>query len=204
MILLSEEDLMAYISKPEAEIVLAPIIPSLRSCILDAWDQSLNLPLRHTFESRTKSGIVRDLIVAKIKERFDSSQWATPIQTKHHFFLKAGHLLIRFKKLNLNRLPQNYPTKQAVALEAQELELPGMSNTVYLNAGYSTDMTATRITSVFLTCQRNKSNDWELSLGGTEHGLIVLPVQQSFDDVQIIRPKKELVRKEVNGESAQG
>ena len=195
---------MAYISKTDAEIILAPIIPALRSCILGAWDQSLSLPFRHTFESRTKSGIVRDMIVAKIKESFDSFPGVTPIQTKHHFFLGVQNLLIRFKKLNLNRLPQNYPTKQAVALEAQELELPGMGNTVYLNAGYRTDVTATKITSVFLTCQRNKANDWELPLGGMEHGLAVLPIQQSFDDVPLIRPRKELVRKEESGESAQG
>lgn len=195
---------MAYVSKAEAENILAPIMSPLRSCILEAWEQSLNLPFRHNFESRTKSGIVRDMIVAKVKERFDSFPGVTPIQTKHHFFLRVENFLIRFKKLNLNRLPQNYPTKQAVALEAQELELPGMGNTIYLNAGYSADETGTRIISMFLTCQRNKSNEWELALGGAEHGLVVLPVQQSFDDVQIIRPKKELVRKEATGESAHG
>lgn len=195
---------MAYISKVEAEDILAPFTSSLRACILDAWEQALTVPFRHHFESRTKSGIVRDLIVAKIKERFASIPGVTPIQTKHHFFLKIGKLLIRFKKLNLNRLPQNYPTKQAVALEAQELELPGIEGAVYLNAGYSTDATGTKILSAFLACQRNRANDWELPLGGPEHGLAVLPIQQTFDDEPMIRPRKDLVRKEETGESAEG
>jgi hypothetical protein len=159
--------------------------------------------VRHHYEQRTKSGIVRDLIVANIKEKFVSMPGVTLIQTRHHFFLKVEQLLIRFKKLNPNRLPQNYPTKRAVALESQELELPGIDGAVFLNAGYRTDISGTKITSAFLTCQRRKVNDWELPLGGADHGIAVLPMQQSFDEEPLIRPKRDLVRKEETGESLQ-
>jgi hypothetical protein len=35
---------MSHISKAEAENILAPIIPSLRACILEAWNQALTVP----------------------------------------------------------------------------------------------------------------------------------------------------------------
>lgn len=187
---------MAYISKTEAQDILAPFVPTLRTSIFEAWDQALKVPNRHQLEPRTKSSMVRDLIVAKVKEKFASIPGATLIETRYHFFLRIQKFLIRFKKLDVNRLPQNYRTKQAVALEAQELDLPGIEGAIYLNAGYNTDATGTKILSAFLTCQRNRSNDWELPLGGAEHGLAVIPIQQSFDDETMIRPRKDLVRKE--------
>ena len=189
--------------KEAAEKVLSPYVPILLSCIVDAWDQSLRVQFRHTYEPRTKSGIVRDLIVANVKEKFSSVPGAKIVQIKNLFFLGIGKYLIRFKKLDTNRLPSNYPTPQAVAIEKQQLEIPETDGRVFLNAGYMVDAIGTRIISAFLTCQIGKTNIWEMMLGGPEQGFVVLPVQQSFGDEIVIRPKKELVDKETEYESPQ-
>lgn len=195
---------MAYIQREEAKNVLAPHFPLLRSCIHDAWAQSLTVPFRHHFKSRTKSCIVHDLIIAQVKERFVSIEGVSLAQTKHYLFLKVGNYLIRFKKLDINRLPMNYSTQQAVALECQELTLPGMEDHILLNAGYRTDTLGIKIAAVFLTCQRGKINEWEIMLeGGSELGYIPVPTQQTFDDDNLIRVKQGLIRKEETGEPLQ-
>ena len=190
-------------SKDIAEQVLRPHIPTLRACMLDAWKQSLSVPYRLHYELRTKSGIVRDLIVANVKEKFSSIPGTKLIKTKHLFFLQIGNYLIRFKKLDENRLTKNYPTAQAVALEKQQLEIPDFEGHTILSAGYITDSFETKIVSAALTCRRGNVNDWEIMLGGAEHGFAVLPVQQQIDDELLIRPKKELIGKEKLSEPLQ-
>lgn len=190
-------------NKDHAVKVLTQHIPLLRSCILDAWQQSLTIPFRHNYELRTKSSLMRDLIVANVKEKFSSIAGTKLLQANKLFFLEIDSYLIRFKKLDDNRLPRNYQTPQAVALERQQLEIPGTNGRVFLTAGYMTDSFETKIVSAFLTCQRGKSNDWEIMLGGEEHGFITLPTQQSLDEFITIRPRKELIEKEVFDESLQ-
>ena len=192
---------MDYLSKEYAEPILNPYLPSLLSCILDGWDSAQQLPDRHKLESGTKSGIVRDFIVDNVKEVFGSTPEVTPIQIKDYFFLRIDRFHIRFKKLDYNRLPRNYPTKQATALEKQLLELPDVNDQIYLNAGYITNEFETKVLGAYVTCQIGKVNQWEIALGGVENGFTALPTQQAFDETRIIRPKKELIgNKEVNGE----
>jgi len=190
-------------SKDIAETVLRPHIPTLRACMLDAWQQSLTVPYRLHYELRTKSGIVRDLIVANVKEKFASVPDAKLINKKSLFFLKIDNYLIRFKKLDGNRLTKNYPTEQALALENQQLEIPECKGHIILSAGYITDSFETKIVSAALTCRNGASNEWEIMLGGVEHGITVLPVQQQLDDELLIRPKKELMGKEKSSEPLQ-
>ena len=185
-------------SKSHAESILAPYIPSLRECMLNAWNQSMMVQFRHQFERRTKSGIVRDLIVANVKELFSTLPGVKLISNKHYFFLKIERYLIRFKKLDENRLTKNYPTQQAVALEKQQLELPGFKGHVILSAGYVTDHFETKIISAALTLRNGDSNEWEIMLGGTEHGFTQLPVQQQIDDEIFVRPRRNLIEKEVS------
>jgi hypothetical protein len=61
----------------------------------------------------------------------------------------------------------------------------------------------TKIVAAFLTCQRDNSNDWEIILGGAEHGFIVIPTQASLDDETQLRPRKDLIEKEVSREPLQ-
>lgn len=194
---------MLSISRESAELTLKPHLPTLLSCILDGWDQAQNIPHRHKLESRTKSGIVRDLIVDEVKRKFDSIPGATPIQLNDYFFLRIGRLHIRFKKFDANRLPRNYPTRQAMSLEDQTLELPDINNQVFLNAGYVPNKFESKILGAYVTYQVGKSNEWEIALGGIENGFVVLPTQQSFDEGLIIRPRKELIEKEVFSEPLQ-
>lgn len=194
---------MAYISKEEAELILKPHLPKVLSCIIDGWDSAQKIPNRYKLETRTKSGIVRDFIVDSVKETFEPIPGASPIQINDYFFLRIDKFHIRFKKFDLNRLPRNYPTKQAVALEKQLMELPDVDGQIYLNAGYIPNEFETKILGVYVTCQVGKSNAWEIALGGVENGFVVLPTQQNFDEDVIIRPRKELIEKEVSSEQLQ-
>lgn len=190
-------------SRAAAENVLSPYIPTLRSCILDAWQQFLTVQYRHEYERRTKSGIVRDLIVANVKTKFSTISGAKLITANRMFFLKIGNYLIRFKKLDENRMTTNYPTTQAKALEKQQLEIPEFENHVIVNAGYITDMLGTKVVSAALTLRNGNANEWEIMLGGAEHGFTVLPVQQQIDDEIFVRPRKELIDKEASSEQRQ-
>ena len=194
---------MVFISKEESEELLKPYLPKLLSCILDGWDAAQKIPDRRKLEKSTKSGIVRDYIVDNIKETFDPITGAIPIQINDYFFLRIDKFHIRFKKFDINRLPRNYPTKQAVALEKQLLELPDVDGQIYLNAGYIPNEFETKILGVFVTCQIGKSNAWEIALGGVENGFVILPTQQTFDEDLVIRPRKELIKKEVSSEQPQ-
>lgn len=190
-------------TKDIAEMVLRPHIPTLRACMLDAWQQSLSVQYRLHYELRTKSGIVRDLIVANVKEKFSTVPGTKLLNANGLFFLKIDKFLIRFKKLDANRLTKNYPTVQALALEKQQLEIPDFEGHTILSAGYITNQLDTKIVNAALTCRRGNANDWEIMLGGAEHGFTVLPVQQQFDDELLIRPKKELIGKEKSSEPLQ-
>lgn len=194
---------MAYISKEDAEPVLKPHIPNLLACIVEAFALSMEMPYRIDFESRTKSTILRDLIVRKVKEKFEEVPEATPFYTPHYFFLRIENFLIRVKKLDRNNLPNNVRTKQAVALTEQQFVIPETDGSVLLNLGYKINSARTKITSAFLTCQRGRTNEWDIPLGGTAEGFIVLPTQPSFDEYMNIRPRKELIRKEETRDSLQ-
>ena len=119
------------------------------------------------------------------------------------FFLGLGNYLIRFKKFDENRLTRNYQTTQAKALEKQQLEIPAFEQHTIINAGYVTDMFETKVISAALTLRNGNSNDWEILLGGVEHGFTALPVQQQIDDELFIRPRKELIERGASSEPMQ-
>ncbi|MDR3580095.1 MAG: hypothetical protein P4L44_09050 [Oryzomonas sp.] len=187
--------------KEIAEPILQPHIPLIRSCIIDAWHEGLDDPKWHKYNLRTKRNVVRDFIVFNIQEHFSGIKETKLINSNGYFFLKIERYLIRFKKLDINRLTSNFPTQQAHALEKQQLEIPGFKGHTILNAGYTADRFETKILAAAITKRNGKFNEWEILLGGTEHGFTELPVQQNFDEILPIRPRKDLLPEETKDES---
>jgi hypothetical protein len=106
-----------FLSQYDAEAIISPYNNLFIECMHLSWRKywsPLFDTVRHTFTARTRANMVHDFMVADAQDRFAGIE-----SVKFHtfggvFFMTIdGKVLIRFKKLNDNKMPSNIPTQQA-------------------------------------------------------------------------------------------
>lgn len=132
---------------------------ALHGCIISALNEyrTKYAELRYKHSACTEANIIHDLIVANIKDEFEHDINTYHV-TKSNLFLLGinnGAVVIRFKKMDKNRIVHNGLTRQSFEFNNQ-LNLFGPS--ININAGYF--LNGLEI-EVYVACpENNKRNFW--------------------------------------------
>ena len=148
------------IDKDEAIKILSPFVSRIEAAVSEAFKHYLDLEMIGNeqlvfmdFKTRTKAGIIHDIIEVKIKETFyNEPNVKIGIWNGIFGLLIEEKLFIRFNKLDQSNLPSQYPTKQAKKYLNQTI-IDGLpDNPTLLFAGYNPDKTWTKIKSIQIVC----------------------------------------------------
>ena len=154
---------MPILDENSARRILKPHLVDLRACVTTAWAryQADVAPLFELPDARMRANVVSSLMANEARKRFP---WAEFIETDNRFNVVLDRrLVVRFKKLNDARLPQNYPTLGALEFELQP-ELPNMAPFARVTVGYQLDRLQTKIEGVYATCFDGSRRVWEFPL----------------------------------------
>ena len=75
----------------------------------------------------------------------------------------SDRVLLRFKKLNEDKMPSNLPTLQAIEW-FEQLSLPDMPEAIRIVAGYELNSLQTDIKAVYITCTAGPRRKWFFEL----------------------------------------
>jgi len=165
---------------------LAPILPILRDAILGGWneyrEQPVELQLKYT--PRTRANAVRDLILDRVRVGVDGMPGVKIVKARGLDLLSllgdTLQLLIRFKKLDRNKLASSYPTMQAQLFDLQ-LPLEGVPTATRLSAGYQLTKDQGDIAGIFVTCQVGAHLAWDIDvLQETSTPVVELPLSPAI------------------------
>lgn len=189
------------INQIEAERILTPYKDILSKCVFNACSDyfSLLAYVPHPIKSRTIATLIYDFIEAHAKKELDGLD-GVQLLSIDGLFMAVLHdkVVLRFKKLNGNKMPSNIPTKQTLDYMNQQLDLPNMPLHASLIVGYELDRLKTKLQEVTITCPNGDKNLWSFNLHGAPGAEIIdLPFTplQNVEDIPM-RPKK---KKETRG-----
>ena len=144
------------ITKPHLEF----FVSMMKESIADWKKVSSLFP---TSGPTTRANFISDRMRDKIRQQYLGDK-ATRIYDKGRlFFLRIENLALRFKKLKNSR-PSNISTRQAIKLEAQQLELGEQLQPLTLaNVGYSPDKAWNKF-KYEISCIKNKRIVWRIRI----------------------------------------
>lgn len=186
------------ISSREAHEILEFIKSQLSVCVVSGCSDYFSL-LKHipqTIKLRTTYNLIYDFIESHARNTFDAVPGVKILDHNGLFLLLVrDKLVLRFKKLNNEKMPSNIPTIQATYYMNQELELPNYPHHTMLIVGYELDHLKTRLQEITITCPNGNSNLWSFNIDGTQGAEIVeLPISVSSEPdipIRLISTKKE-------------
>lgn len=186
------------ISMEEAEKILRPHLETLYECIDGGIEEFKTVPssLRVKITPTTQANIIRDLIVARARERFADVPEIRVLDRGRLFHLCIqDQLLIKFKKLDGRLRSSNIPTQNALAFinQAQlaQPRLPGMPPPpTNLLAGYQWNQLRTSA-QVYVVCPNGQRNEWTLlvSPGSVHNGVPVVRLNTEADTQAQKKPR---------------
>lgn len=195
------------ISQSEADIILEPYKESLRLCVSMAWRYYNEHygHVHHLHTPRTRASILHDLMVHNARKNFEGKPGIEMRDMRGLFLLIVdGQLLIRFKKLDEDKMSRSIPTRQTEDFLAQ-MDLPGMPpRATAIIVGYELNRLQTEMAAITVTCPNGSYNAWyfELSEGTPSAEVVELPVEPktpSQKRIRVKKDKKDLKREESNG-----
>ena len=155
---------MKPIDKAAALEMLGEDLDLIHNCVRLGWDdfdEEYTAEQKMKLSPRTRANTINDLIVFRARSAFDGHLRANCLDINQMFIVAFNSgIAVRFKKLSEGFTASNIPTQQALAF-AQQGVLPGISESVNLNAGYRLDAFATKLEGVYLAYPRGrKANFW--------------------------------------------
>ena len=193
------------LSKEESEQILKPHYHDLLvDCIDPAWDIYKNVfqEYQSFLELRTRAGILRDLIVSKVRIKYFGKPNPRIIENSNGLFMLSFDDIVfaRFKKIKTDYTTSNILTQQAIQFNSNEL-FPEYINKVLVNIGYMVDRDWNRKGTYICCPNGNSSYLWYLDLAANgifnEKELISLDENDTEEDEDIevikgiINPKEE-------------
>lgn len=154
------------VSKEEAKDLLKGHYGNLQKAISLSWEEYKEKYQEdeYKFEIRTRAGIIRDLIVDKIRQYFTNIPNTRIIEKSGLFILVINEILfLRFKKLKDDYTTSNISTSQSNAFAEQEELFPQYSDFTHLNVGYTVDRMWESI-GMFISCPNGTTIKWILKL----------------------------------------
>ncbi len=189
------------ISEEAARAILKPYENDLQDCIISAWNTYSQYAFRHIHTARTRACIVHDHMVDNARQRFENRPNTRTYEIGGVFFVEIEEkVLIRFKKLDEDKLSCNIPTQQSLEFLGQ-MELPHMPPKVTrLIAGYELNGLQTAIRAVSITCPNGSHNAWYYDLETEMAEIINMPTESGIvEEAERILIKKTERAKEGNG-----
>lgn len=157
------------LSSDEAKELLAPHAGELCSCwqfAWLAWNEEVSADGRERLTSRSRSSCLNDFAVERAKEVFAGYDDVEGCSLLGFFKLYVGkRAVLRFKRLNRDKLAMNIRTGQQVAYYLDE-HIPGIRpDRTRLTIGYILNPAETDIDDILITYQHGrKSLLWSFSL----------------------------------------
>jgi hypothetical protein len=153
---------MKLISQPEAETILRPFHAVFRAAVREAWKKytgkvqpTTPLPTR-----RLRASVMHNYICDEIRKLMGSERGINFIEKSGRFLVSiAGHIVIRFKKLDRKLRPRNYPTQGSLNFNLN-LSLPGVPDTSRITIGYSLNNVETEVAGVYAMLFDGKRLEW--------------------------------------------
>jgi hypothetical protein len=186
------------ISKEKVLAILDLYMPRMADCIMAGWNDyaTIYAPQHHIHTPRTRASIIRDHIVAHVRETFDNVRNVVIIDKRSGLFCLEvkGLVVVRFKKLNEQMRTSNIPTQQALAFE-QQMSLPDIPHdAAHINAGYSPDKLWTNLKGIFIAAPNGKKIDWFVEIGDNGKAmpvveLFVQPTPSPASSSSRVRPR---------------
>lgn len=142
-------------SEHEVRSRLEPYHQCLIDSVLTGWGRwtsefAPRLPLR---SRRTRPVVVHDLILEHATARLEDMPGVTVIRRRGRCLISlGGDLLLRFKQLDADFQPRNYPTLTSLQFDAQEpLRLPGIPDACRVTIGYTPNEFGFEISGIYVT-----------------------------------------------------
>ena len=158
------------IQKSDVALLLEAWYPTFWLSVTDAFKRYLK---KHESElgaihDRTKSSYINDMIVDNLKQLL--SDTPKNIAWEHRFGQRrlwvdnpTSTICMRFKKLDRNLLPSNYPTQASFDFSTHSIEkpaqlrFPDLPSTTCLFLGYTANKTKTAPEAIFIICPKGIS-----------------------------------------------
>jgi hypothetical protein len=165
---------------------------------LERW-KSDEYPNRALHIPRTRANVLYDLMVIQARIEFRGIRGAVMIDTRDGVTLLEidQKILLRFKKLDDDSLPSNYPTVRARDYDMGE-DLPGIpSSPQRLTLGYRLNQLQTEIKDVLISNSMGGRLLYDIILEEPKGGITIVPEPSSNPNSApkrrriIIRPSEE-------------
>ncbi|WP_437601910.1 hypothetical protein WMF28_09910 [Sorangium sp. So ce590] len=196
-----QQQLLGVASKDEAAADLADVVGRLDRCLKRALQEYVEsyAHLRHRHSARTRSSTINDLIVAHVKEEFDSSDVAVgrSVHNTYELTIKDKYKA-RFKKLSKSFQASNIPTQMSIEFVGQ-LQFPFLQIT-NLHVGYVASQDALTLTDSprYIVCPSGSSHRWKLEITGEGDrlDLVADSAQPMVANDQVATKKRVTLRRE--------
>jgi len=187
---------MRLMTEREARSLLEPIHHVLSSCPRRAFSKYMAkvrpttpLPTR-----RMRANVVHNYMVDEARLMLGADPNITFIEKQNRSLISVHNkALLRFKKLDQEMRPRNYPTSEALAFDAQ-LGLPGVPDLARLTIGYALNRDEADIDGVYVLLTTDRKVQWMYSLDEaqatfTPLTLPLVPAANAAPQRSRIRPK---------------
>jgi len=165
-------------NEDEARSRLERYHPLLIDCVLvgcNRWTEEFApmLPLR---SRRTRPVVVHDLIMERACATLEDAPGVTIIRRRGRCLINlGGDLLLRFKQLNADFQPRNYPTPTAIKFNNQKpLGLPGIPDLCRVTIGYTLNTFGLEVSGIFVLMTGPRAWRYEL-LESHKNTVLTLP-----------------------------
>jgi hypothetical protein len=167
------------ISKEDAHAHLEPYFGLIRQPIDLAWAdwKSHYSATKHVLTPTAQANVVWSHMWDHVRGTFSNVPHTTVIEEGgiHAVAIDCGTVtfLLRYKKLDIDRMSKNVRTHQSRAFRAQ-MEIEGLPKSVHIEAGYILNATGTSFESVELVCPKPNGINWCMAL--PETGALTSPL----------------------------
>lgn len=181
---------------------LEPYLAKISECIDLGWKdfEKECAHIRHKTSPRSQACIVHDNIVNRAKIVFAKDENVFLYERNGTLMVQIEDaFLLRFKKLDEDKLSRGINTQERLGFLAQE-ELPGIQRGTNIIAGYELNALQTGIKEISIACPNGRENSWAFDL--KRHGAEIVSIEvrtETEDSSAQVRAKRNDQKKSEEG-----
>jgi hypothetical protein len=162
-------------SESQARSILSQYSPVFYNSIASSWNEYMQEigDWGPDMTDRSRASIVHDLTIRSAIQQFDGVPGVrVVVQNGLYLFIFDDSIAVRFKKLDEDKRSRNIPTQVTLDFRGQQ-EIPGISSTLHLEAGYVLNKLQTEIDGVYIVCPSRDRASWFWELQAPAVGQVV-------------------------------